>query len=83
MELFAATYPKSPLIPNVMIRINEYFYKRENYAVAAKALCATIADSMGLSETDARTLNLAAGDTPLERNQLLTEALLELVAPLK
>ena len=32
----AATYPKSPLIPNVMIRINEYFYKRGNFTIAAK-----------------------------------------------
>jgi TolA-binding protein len=32
----AATYPKSPLIPKTMIRINDYFYKAENYKVAAK-----------------------------------------------
>ncbi|MEC8927655.1 MAG: tetratricopeptide repeat protein, partial [Verrucomicrobiota bacterium] len=32
----AATYPKSPLIPKTMVRINDYFYKRENYVVAAK-----------------------------------------------
>ena len=31
-----------------------------NTALRAKALCATVADAMGLSETDARTLDLAA-----------------------
>jgi TolA-binding protein len=31
----AATYPKSPLIANVMLRINEHFYGKEDYAVAA------------------------------------------------
>src|SRR5688500_13182876 len=31
----AATYPKNPLIANVMLRISEHFYKEENYKVAA------------------------------------------------
>ena len=31
----AGTYPKSPLIANVMLRINEHFYVKEDYAVAA------------------------------------------------
>jgi len=31
----AGTYPKSPLIANVMLRINEHFYLKEDYAVAA------------------------------------------------
>jgi tetratricopeptide (TPR) repeat protein len=31
----AATYPKSPLIANVMLRINEHFYAKEEFAVAA------------------------------------------------
>ena len=32
----AATHPKSPLIASVMIRISDYFYKQENYLVAAQ-----------------------------------------------
>jgi outer membrane protein assembly factor BamD (BamD/ComL family) len=32
----AATYPKSPLIANVMIRISDHFYKAEEYLVAAQ-----------------------------------------------
>ena len=32
----AATYPKSPLIANVMIRISDHFYKAEEYTVAAQ-----------------------------------------------
>ena len=32
----AATYPKHPLIANVMVRISEHFYKMENYKVAAQ-----------------------------------------------
>ena len=32
----AATYPKSPLIANVMVRISEHFYKTENFKVAAQ-----------------------------------------------
>jgi TolA-binding protein len=32
----AATYPKSPLIANVMIRISEYFWKAENFGIAAQ-----------------------------------------------
>ena len=32
----AATYPKSPLISSVMIRISDYFYKREDFEVAAQ-----------------------------------------------
>ena len=31
----AATYPKSPLIANVMLRISEHFYNKADYAVAA------------------------------------------------
>jgi TolA-binding protein len=31
----AGTYPKSPLIANVMLRINEHFYTKEDYSVAA------------------------------------------------
>ena len=30
----AATYPKSPLIANVMLRINEHFYGKEEYALS-------------------------------------------------
>ena len=33
----AATYPKSPLIASVMIRISDHFYKAENYEIAAQA----------------------------------------------
>lgn len=32
----AATYPKSPLISSVMIRISDYFYKAEEYTIAAQ-----------------------------------------------
>ena len=32
----AATHPKSPLIPNVMIRISDYFFKNEKYDIAAQ-----------------------------------------------
>ena len=32
----AAIHPDSPLIPKVMIRINEYYYLKENYQVAAR-----------------------------------------------
>src|SRR5690606_18714872 len=32
----AATYPKSPLIANVMIRISDHFYKAEQFDVAAQ-----------------------------------------------
>ena len=32
----AATYPKNPLIANVMLRISEHFYKAENFKVAAQ-----------------------------------------------
>ena len=32
----AATYPKHPLIANVMVRISEHFYKLENYKVVAQ-----------------------------------------------
>ncbi|HIA18928.1 MAG TPA: tetratricopeptide repeat protein, partial [Planctomycetaceae bacterium] len=32
----AATYPKSPLIASVMIRISDYFYKTEDYKIAAQ-----------------------------------------------
>ncbi len=32
----AATYPKNPLIANVMLRINDHFFKAENYKVAAQ-----------------------------------------------
>jgi TolA-binding protein len=32
----AATYPKSPLIASVMIRISDYFYKSKDYKVAAQ-----------------------------------------------
>ena len=31
----AAIHPKSPLIPKVMIRINEYYYLKENCPAAA------------------------------------------------
>jgi TolA-binding protein len=31
----AATYPKSPLIAKVMLRISEHFYQQEEYPVAA------------------------------------------------
>ena len=31
----AATYPKSPLIANVMVRISDHFYKKENYVISA------------------------------------------------
>src|SRR6185295_782340 len=32
----AATYPKNPLIANVMIRISDHFYKKENFEVSAQ-----------------------------------------------
>jgi TolA-binding protein len=32
----AATFPRSPLIASVMIRISDHFYKSENYVIAAQ-----------------------------------------------
>ena len=32
----AATYPKSPLIANVMIRISDHFFKNEEFTIAAE-----------------------------------------------
>ena len=37
----AATYPKSPLIANVMLRISEHFYQKEDFAVAATCRAAS------------------------------------------
>ena len=46
----AATYPKSPLISSVMIRISEYFYKAEDFVVAAQVgdrIQATVVSTSG------------------------------------